>query len=217
MNFARCLAYAQSLIMPSYCPYCRTILYEKTIFCNKCQAYIQPIVSTVLPITKKYSMNIFAVSGYQEPVKSLVLAKHWSDYYASIQLGQLIWERSCLSSLSFDYLIPIPLHWRRYAHRGYNQTELIANTLSSLSGKPVLNILQRTKATPFQSSLPIENRSANVHNAFCISNNVPCLKDKNILLVDDLMTTGATLKNSGSLFIPFNPNSINAIVACRVL
>ena len=117
-------------IFPSLCAYCKVYQTERTVLCDRCMIRIAPVVSQQLTITKKKSINVFAVSLYQEPLKSLILAKRWSDRYASNQRGQLIWERTVLAHVQFDYLVPIPLHWTRYATRGFNQAEVMAQRLA---------------------------------------------------------------------------------------
>lgn len=202
---------------PPFCVQCKKLLQESTILCTVCLATIQPIVSISLIITPKTSMRVFAISGYQEPIKSLILAKIQSQRLASKQLGELIWSMTPLATLEFDYIVPIPLHWTRYAYRGYNQAEEIAYILARKSGKPVACLLKRNRRTVFQSSLPVDEREDNVAHAFslCVANNGLVYAGKRFLLVDDLMTTGSTLKKAARLLQQLKPASIDAVVASR--
>lgn len=209
--------YLSFLISPPFCSSCKTFLQKREIFCEYCFDLIKPVVSTSVSITAKHSMRVFSISDYQEPLKSLILAKKWSDRLASKYLAELIWEETYLKNIDFDYLIPIPLHWSRTIKRGYNQAEVISDILSIKSGKPSLNILQRAKATQYQSELSIEQRSINVKDAFNLKPNKFDLENKNIILVDDLMTTGSTLKSAAKVLLTQKPASINAVVACRVI
>ncbi len=113
--------------------------------CDACIAMIQPVVTINIPITKTCSVKVYAISRYQEPLCSLIRAKHVRDIVASTELGELLWQMTHISSLSFDYLIPIPLHWTRYAWRGFNQADEIARVISRHSGKPVVHILKRVR------------------------------------------------------------------------
>lgn len=209
---------------PSFCKSCSCLIEQDSIFCSNCYKKIKPIVSSFLQITSTKSIKVFAVSDYKEPLKSLILEKGYSqNILASRQLGQIIYEKSVIKYLDIDFLIPIPLHWTRFAKRGYNQALVMAQELGKKLQVPVLDILKRDKKTAFQSSLSFELRQNNVKDVFVINPKynklylLEFLKDKNIILVDDLLTTGATLKNSARVLIKFKPKSINAVVACRVV
>lgn len=206
-----------NLIAPPFCAYCKIFLGQRDVFCTECRERIDPIVSVQIPITKNDSMTILAISDYKEPIKSLILAKSWADSIASDQLGQLIWDMTYFKHMPCDYLVPIPLHWMRYAKRGYNQAEQIAKRLSINRKVPVASILKRIKHTPFQSSLAIDRRMANVKEAFAlktIAGNP--FEGKHIVLVDDLMTTGSTLVAAAKVLLPLKPASITAVVVARV-
>ena len=122
-----------------------------------------------------------------------------------------------MSTLDFDYIIPIPLHWTRYAKRGYNQAEEMAYIISRHSAKPVAHLLKRSKRTPFQSLLPFEKRTQNVADAFKIISENPMYVGKKFLIVDDVMTSGATLKAAVKQLRTLKPALITAVVACRVV
>ncbi len=207
-----------NLIAPPYCAYCKDFLQADSVFCDVCFKKIMPVVSTNLAITKTKKITVFAVSDYKEPIKPLILAKGWSNIVASKQLGQLIWQLTYFKNIPCDVLVPIPLHWTRFSWRGYNQAEEIAHELSKQSGKPVVQLLKRIKRTAHQSKLTHDKRAQNVKDIFNIAQ-----KDKNkyegkhIVLVDDLMTTGATLRTAAKELYKLKPASISAVVACRVV
>lgn len=205
------------LCAPPYCAQCKTFLSERSVFCDACAQKIQSIVSHALPLTKKRTMRVFAVSAYQDPVKRLILAKGGSQRLASVQLAQLMGQHIPLEHMSFDYIIPVPLHWTRKSWRGYNQAGVIAQELSRLTGKPVASLVRRIQRTAYQSSFGVKGRFENVKNVFELKkNNTQACIGKSFLLVDDLMTTGATLTAVGRSLTPLNPKNITAAVACRV-
>lgn len=210
--------YVTYILFPPYCTHCKRFLSHRMVFCDECYSQIHPIASFPLHVTKKWIVQVMAVADYKKPIKQLILAKGWSDRVASYQLGQLIWERTALHTSQFDYLVPIPLHWRRFAWRGYNQAHEIAQYLAYKSGKNVVPLLKRIKPTKFQSHCTGKGRTENVNAAFqlCIKNKEK-FAGKHIVLVDDLMTTGATLKAATHELIKLKPASITAVVACRVI
>ncbi|MEX0939915.1 MAG: phosphoribosyltransferase family protein [Candidatus Babeliales bacterium] len=205
------------MITPPYCVYCKIFLTLDTIFCDNCIKKIAPIVSTMVAVTAKKKIIVNALSSYEEPLKSLILAKGWSQKVASIQMAELIWKYTNISSQPCDIWIPIPLHWTRFAWRGYNQAEVMAKIFSKKNKKPMLPILKRTKRTYLQSSLTVLERAHNISQAFELKIMQKNIKNKHIVLVDDLMTTGATLREAARILLPLKPASISAIVTCRVI
>lgn len=107
----------------------------------------------------------------------------------------------------FDLIVPMPLHWWRQWRRGFNQSESLARALSGRSGIPVINAMRRRKATSPQAGLTNARRRANVAAAFEVRRR-PNVEGKRILLVDDVLTTGATagscarsLKRAGAKYV----------------
>ena len=97
------------------------------------------------------------------------------------------------SFLESDFLIPVPLHKSRHRERGFNQSEIVAQEISKLTGLYVLkNALKRKKNTKDQTNLSPQQREENVKGAFVVTQ-PDMINGKNIILVDDVITTGATL------------------------
>lgn len=89
-----------------------------------------------------------------------------------------------------DAIVPVPLHRARLVERGYDQTELLARALGKAIGVPVRRALRRARATHTQASLPKRERVTNVDDAFVV---VADVAGARLLLLDDVVTTGATL------------------------
>lgn len=207
-----------NLLSPPHCAYCKVFLQSRVPLCITCNVAIIPIASHVIKLTESNKIVVHAIADYQEPLRALILAKQRSDHVAILQLAEIMIERLSLELLDFDCIVPIPLHWYRKAWRGFNQTELIAQVISRKCKKPVVPLLQRSRRTTFQSTLSAEQRIHNVQGAFtCTKKMIEQYTGKKILLVDDLMTTGATLHEAGSVLLASKPISISAVVACRVI
>jgi ComF family protein len=192
-------------------------VYPRAALCDECCNLIQPIVSHALPINSKYTINVHGLGPYTDPLRSLILAKHHNNRAVSKQLGALVWQASLIQADSFDYIVPVPLHWMRYARRGYNQAESMAEEIARLSGKPLVHALRRNRITSFQFGLSKEARKENLKHAFELSHMSADLSGKNIVLIDDLMTTGTTLIEAGKALLPFKPMSLQALVISRVI
>jgi ComF family protein len=91
----------------------------------------------------------------------------------------------------FDCLVPMPLHWRKYWERGFNQSERLAREISRRTGIPCCDALRRKKGGTAQAGLTFAARRDNVQGAFAIRDKMQT-QDKHILLIDDVLTTGAT-------------------------
>ncbi len=90
-----------------------------------------------------------------------------------------------------DAIVPMPLHWRRFWQRGFNQSSLLAGEVSRRSGLPVVRAVRRVRATAPQAGLTNAKRRANVAGAFAPVRH-SAVRGLRLLLVDDVMTTGAT-------------------------
>lgn len=210
------ILYVISYFFPSFCYYCKQIT-EKELLCDACSYLIQPIATQYLSVTSSYKVKVYAASLYQNPVKFLVLRKHYKDRSAARALGHIVWHYTTIQYANFDIIIPVPLHWSRYAHRWFNQAYEIACVLASYSNKPVVNAVVRTVKTDFQAQKSKEERMQNVHNVFSLKKTMrDKIFGKHIVLVDDVMTTGATLVEVITVIKKARPLSITVAVAARV-
>lgn len=113
-----------------------------------------------------------------------------------------------------DTIIAIPLHWRRYWQRGFNQSELLANSLSRQLKIPLVKALKRCRSTTMQQSLNAEQRQRNLHNAFAVTK-PELIQGRRIALVDDVMTTGATATEAARTLLSAGANEVHIWVLAR--
>lgn len=204
-------------IAPPLCAYCTQLLAKRSVLCDCCKSQVVPLVSVSLFINASYTMSVMCIGEYKDPLKKLILAKGHADYIASHELGQLLYDMTTIKDMQFDFIVPVPLHWSRSLYRGYNQAHEMAIVLSERLQIPCVPLLKRTRATAFQSSVVHTERKHNVKHAFAFTTtDIQQYTNKRILIVDDLMTTGSTLKSIAHCLIGFNPMSLHAIVVSRV-
>jgi len=110
-------------------------------------------------------------------------------------------------------LIPVPLHKKRFLGRGFNQSELLANQLSNLLGFKQAKILQRNKNTQTQINLKRIERQENVKDAFTLKGNFD--PNKKIILIDDVVTTGSTLKECAKVLQQAGYKEIYGLVVAQ--
>lgn len=198
------------LISPPVCAWCYRYVHERTVFCVTCKEHVRPVEPVYFP---ELACTVYAATAYVPPVQALIHAKYQSRISAGVQLAQLIWEYTPLSELTYDFIVPVPLYITRLMRRGFNQSAVIADTLARMNDKPVLHALRRNRATAYQTLVSRKRRAANVQDAFMLCADV---QSKHVLIVDDLLTTGATLQQALSVIKQGNPASVQAVVACRV-
>jgi len=209
-------------LYPSLCRQCEQLVAQKDIFCRDCLSDVKQVVSLKLPVTATQKLTVFAASQYEGPLKKLITKKFSYDMLAARQLAQLIVELTPIKNKKIDYIIPVPLHWTRYARRGFNQSNEMAKVLGKHLDAQVVSAIGRTRKTKYQSMCDRDGRRNNVQNAFGVSwwyqsQGLGFLKNKNIVLVDDLCTTGATLVQIAKILARFKPASLTAAVGCRAV
>jgi ComF family protein len=194
-------------------------MHVRQAMCSLCAQKIMPIVSFDSYCGKGKYARIFAVSAYQEPLRSFILAKHYHNQAHIVLLADFIVRYlDMLDDVDFDSIVPVPLHWTRYAARGFNQADIIAQSISKVMGKPVIPAVCRSKKTAYQASLSVGQREKNVAQAFSLNNEYRnFIEGKKILIVDDLFTTGSTIKSIASVLHEAGAASVDVFVVCRVV
>lgn len=123
---------------------------------------------------------------------------------------------ACQDLLPFDSLVPVPLHGSRRKQRGFNQTEKLAEVLSEDLAVPMVLALQRIRKTAPQVRLNAAGRQANVGGAFRLAPGVS-VSGKRVILVDDVVTTGATLGACAHALVAGGAASVSVVTVAREL
>lgn len=132
----------------------------------------------------------FAPFVYKDLVRKLIVSMKFGPVeVAAAPLG--IEMALCVSGIRFDMLVPVPLHRSRLRERGMNQSTVLAGLVCEQTGIPVMEALAKTRRIARQSGLPAARRATNVIGAFKVTGDVAGL---DVLLVDDVRTTGATAR-----------------------
>ena len=159
--------------------------------------------------------HLLALWSYEEPLDAVIQALKFRRLdYLGRHLGEAIAARWSEEIAAADLVVPVPLHWRRWLSRGYNQAERIARALARRAGLPLVSALRRRRVTPPQTSLGREERKANLRSAFRIRH-AACIRERRIVLVDDVATTGATLDAAAAILKKNGAAAVLAVVAGR--
>ncbi|MGL5086078.1 MAG: ComF family protein [Clostridium sp.] len=140
----------------------------------------------------KYDGGIFSYGYYVGPLKDLILAfKYKENYLAGSILGEVLCQTIESNNLKFDIVAYVPLSNKSMKKRGFNQSEILARKVSDKYNVPICKSLIKIKETKEQKTLSKEDRKNNVVDAYHIKKNND-IDLKNIILIDDVSTTGVT-------------------------
>jgi ComF family protein len=155
--------------------------------------------------------------------RTLHQLKYAGETRLAVPLGEAIARRWARASAGGDVLVPVPVHVDRARQRGYDQAELIARAAAAGLGLPCAPILERTRATVAQFDLDRSTRATNVRGAFRLKA-VPAgsrfgrstpLDGRWVVLVDDVVTTGATLSACAAALLAAGAMGVSAVTVAR--
>ncbi len=189
-----------SKFKPSVCSNCWSSLeISEKPYCPECKTELTSLLEDCCSSQLK---SVYALGIFDENFQELI---HHFKYKGKISLGKAIGLRLAdelkrQNPVEIACIIPVPLHKVRKRARGFNQSEILAEILGSeLNLKVEKDILFRIKNTKDQTKLSEEERKQNVAGAFKVQDEQKILKDKKIILVDDVITTGATLNECAKI------------------
>ncbi|MEJ5961375.1 ComF family protein [Pedobacter immunditicola] len=197
-----------NLLYPELCPACDARLNnsEKDI-CIKCEfdlPYTDFHLHRENPVAKQFwgriplhtAMALLYFTKESKTQNLMHQLKYKSQPQIGFLLGEMIGERLIASGFqqNYDYIVPVPIHEKRLRSRGYNQSEYIANGIAEKLKIPVkTKVIIRYKQTKSQTKNERFERFHNLENAFMVLQPM-AVTGQHILLVDDVITTGATLE-----------------------
>lgn len=167
--------------------------HENALMCQRCYDKIAPFAPGV--IQKILGVNIYVCCFYEKEMQRLIrgIKYHGKKELAKYQARFMYEYFRKINTLNVKYLIvPVPLHKKRYKQRKYNHMEEVAKELAILTGWDVCtDLIVRIKETKPQYKLKTKQRQENLHNAFKVFDKN--YNGENILIIDDILTTGSTL------------------------
>ena len=208
---------------PLFCPACLSLLelIDPSERCFSCFGPRDPAqgrrCSDCLEGNSIFS-GIGAAFDYIGPAASLIKKLKYGNqpYLAEgagaflvAQWGQLKWPVP-------DAIVPIPLSFTHWIDRGYNQTVLLAEQMSKLLEVPVWDVLHRKSGDYSQAALSLSQRKSLDGKRFTLKKKFS-LEDKTLLLVDDVMTSGSTLKRCAEVLVEGYPTRLYALAFCKAV
>jgi len=210
----------------AYCPECiEKLTPEPLNRCQRCAAEIGPYASSNKGCAhcrnRRLRFNSVVCLGmYDGSLRKAPLAAKWSFSAVRMSsLGALLATRRSaeLNAGAFDRIVPIPQHWRQRLVRNFNPTWIIAHELASrLNIDCDVHLLRRTSRTRPQKRISVKQRFENQSGTLAVSH-PPTVQGQRILIVDDVLTTGATCSEAAKVLKAAGARSCTVAVLARVL
>lgn len=179
---------------PNRCPFCGEIIAPQQHCCPDCLASFPPPPDVFVPLLDA----AFAFTTYTpEAARAIHLLKFYNQPKLGAVLAKLIFRtfEQELADCRIDCICATPMHPKKQRERGYNQAERMATELARLCQLPCLPLLEKTVQTSAQHTLSAEQRKHNLRGSCRVA--LPDeVKEKRILVVDDVITTGATMNEA---------------------
>jgi ComF family protein len=228
-----------SLVYPEECRVCGQPLTEvsRVPVCSNCIDELEPLTADFFcrmcrtPFANEFPLDADGLCGlcrrglngfdaaysfgiYEGTLRQLV---HLFKYDGVRTLAKPLGTRMAWAlprGQEFDVIVPMPLHWWRGWRRGFNQSALLAGVIGKRSGLPVVNAMKRIRSTPPQAGLSNRMRRRNVAGAFAVRR-PNAIAGKHVLLVDDVLTTGATLSACAAALKRGGASRVSALTLAR--
>ncbi len=220
------LEHIDFILFPPRCPFCNDVLpmkygrngniygdrYPFKCFCDKCAGIIdiRKLVTNISGMAVCYSPL-----EYTKAAKRAVLYLKKEGYRDSaLQLARIIVTtfNEHADFGSYNVVTYVPATRTKMRKRGFNQTEEIAKYVSKLTGAPCKKLLKTTRKIRSQHTLSVSDRKENVKDAYKA---VDDLKGMRVILVDDIITTGSTLKSCSSALKAGGAESVCCVTVCK--
>lgn len=222
-------------ILPPTCGLCREVVAVPGALCSKCWRDVSFLnspwcgccgVPFALPVEEGSLCAVClsspplyakarAAMGYDETSRALIGRFKYSDQTNLLPTLTPWLLRAAKELLPVDVVIPVPLHRWRLLKRKYNQSALLAQAVGAGLGLPVeLLTLQRQRATRPQVGMKREERLKNVRDAFVVTGSV---QGKTVMLIDDVLTTGATLDACSETLLDAGACAVHVLTIARVI
>lgn len=207
-----------NLFYPLHCLGCNKQLdaMDRFSLCGQCIASIKHNAMPPLDLETP-SVMVYSACLYEGTLKELI---HSFKYKGKITLANI------LSKFMIDYIkenpeitnvaiiTAVPLHRSRLMEREFNQSLILANKIGKALNLPVKNTLEKTRKTKYQNELPKNERLINLKDAFRVCAGAD-IKGKAVLLIDDVMTTGATLDECARILLSGGADNVICFTLAR--
>ena len=205
----------ENAVMPLRCVFCGTRTQDQErYFCAGCDGDLPRIKSPPPSVSSPLEFDV-APLAYEFPVDAAIKAlKFQRRLFYAPALAELLCRECDRLPDDIDAVLPVPLHWRRRWFRGFNQADEIGAPVAKRLGIPSIRSVRRIRSTPFQSGLSASQRSKNMRAAFSVREP---LRFQHVLIVDDVITTGTTMRQIARVLKKAGAKKVSALAVARAL
>ena len=206
----------KDILFPVRCPYCETVIHKTEYACEDCKKKFPSPAIIKYAVGGYKCTSPFPYDGiFKKAVKRFKFGnKGGYAKQLAFPIVQSILES--YPSADFDLITCVPMHKKRLAQRGYNQAELLAKECAKIMNIPYCDTLEKYKENREQHSIKASERAKNVKGVYRIIDK-ELVRDKNILIIDDIITTGNTLGECAKILMKQGCKSVDCAVLCSVI
>ena len=214
--FKKILHFSAVALFPSRCPYCNRVIPDTECACKSCRGKFPEVCCTRYAIGGFLCASPFPYNGvYAKAVKRLKF--HNRGDLAKPLATQIVRAVSEIhGDLRFDLVTCVPMHYKDKRARGYNQAELLARECAKIMKLPYLDTLEKVKRNNPQHKTSGRDRAKNVHSVYAMKD-IESVKGRNILIIDDIITSGNTLGECARILSKGKCAEIRCAVVCTTV
>ena len=206
----------KDILFPVRCPYCETVILKTEYACENCKKQFPSPAIIRYAVGGYKCTSPFPYDGiFKKAVKKFKFGNK-GGYAKQLAFPMVQSILESYPSVNFDLITCVPMHKKRLTERGYNQAELLARECAKIMNIPYFDTLEKFKENREQHSIKASERAKNVKGVYRIIDK-ELVRDKNILIIDDIITTGHTLGECVGILVKSGCNSVNCAVLCSVI
>ncbi len=216
MDFIKCIFEAvKDWLFTVKCPYCRKVINRHDYACAECKIKFPEHAYKTLAVGGIFCASAFPYKdNYAKAVKDFKF-RNYANYAKQLSVMLVMAIMEIFPDEKFDVITCVPMHKNGIKERGYNQAELLARECAEIMQIPYVDSLEKYKDNRKQHSIKATERANNVKGVYRIKDK-KLVKSKNILIIDDIITTGHTLGECARILIKGGCSGISCATLCTV-
>lgn len=206
----------KDILFPVRCPYCETVIHKTEYACEDCKKKFPSPAIIKYAVGGYKCTSPFPYDGiFKKAVKRFKFGNKggYAKQLAFPIVQSILESYQCVN---FDLITCVPMHKKRLVQRGYNQAELLAKECANIMNIPYCDTLEKFKENREQHSIKASERAKNVKGVYRITDK-ELVNGKNILIIDDIITTGNTLGECAKILMKQGCKSVDCAVLCSVI
>lgn len=221
MQLSRIFHHILNCIYPPACALCDARVEEHGGVCNSCVPRLQRLEgdANFVHLEKKWFAKARSVFAYDGKIKDAIHNFKYNERFDILKFLCIELGAQMKNFDEIDFVVPVPMHGKKLGHRGFSPVALIVKKIAKMENVPMLlTAIQRVKDVPPQVGLPREERIKNVKGVFVVSEKCEAaIAGKNILIIDDVITTGSTVNECARALIKSRAKSVSILSIARTI